>query len=94
MLLCLGLLAIPLPGPGWLIFFLGVGLLGGESKHLSGWLDNGEVRARKLGRRYWTDAGLATRAAVTLIFIVAIGGAFAATAYLAGWRGGLPGWLT
>lgn len=45
-----GIILLPLPGPGWLIIFAGLGVLGTEyawAKRLLGWL-------RELVRR-WTD---------------------------------------
>ena len=44
------LLLAPLPGPGILTFFVGLGLIGGEFRPVARSLDWAEVRARELGR--------------------------------------------
>ncbi|WP_166984135.1 TIGR02611 family protein [Paramicrobacterium fandaimingii] len=45
----LGLVLVPLPGPGWLIVFLGLAILGTEfrwARRLSGWL-------KRMLSRFW-----------------------------------------
>jgi uncharacterized protein (TIGR02611 family) len=46
----LGLLLVPLPGPGWLVVFLGLAILGTEfhwAKRIAGWL-------KRMLDRFWT----------------------------------------
>jgi hypothetical protein len=50
-LLPVGVILWFIPGPGWLTIFLGLALLAGESKQLSRFLDEVEVRLRKIIRR-------------------------------------------
>jgi uncharacterized protein (TIGR02611 family) len=46
-----GVVAVPGPGPGWLIILLGLAMLAGESLVLARLLDRLEVRMRGLTRR-------------------------------------------
>ena len=41
---------VPVPGVGWLIIFLGLGMFAGESKHIARFLDWVEVKSRRAGR--------------------------------------------
>ena len=45
-----GVIAVPLPGPGWLIILLGLGMFAGESKLIARFLDRVEVRLRRAAR--------------------------------------------
>lgn len=45
-----GLIAVPGPGPGWLIILLGLGMVAGESLVFARLLDRTEVRLRRLAR--------------------------------------------
>ena len=45
-----GIVAVPGPGPGWMIVLLGIGMLAGESKLIARSMDWAEVRLRKLER--------------------------------------------
>ncbi len=45
-----GIVAVPGPGPGWLIILLGLGMFAGESKLIASLLDWVEVRLRRAGR--------------------------------------------
>jgi hypothetical protein len=50
-LLLVGLVMLPLPGPGFVPLLLGAALLAGESIRIASWLDRAEVRVRRwLGR--------------------------------------------
>jgi len=52
-----GVVAVPGPGPGWLIILLGLAMVAGESLVLARLLDRGEVRLRSLAGRVagsWT----------------------------------------
>lgn len=46
-----GLIAVPGPGPGWLIILLGLGIVARESLFFARLLDLAEVRLRGLARR-------------------------------------------
>lgn len=50
-LLPVGVILWFIPGPGWLTIFVGLALLAGESKWLSSFLDEVEVRIRNIIRR-------------------------------------------
>lgn len=52
-LLTAGVFMIPLPGPGWVVSILGLGLLGGESLRISRLLDRLERAAQRQRRRHW-----------------------------------------
>ena len=43
-------LTVPVPGPGWLLLFLGLGMLADQSKHLARLLDWVEVKLRRAAR--------------------------------------------
>lgn len=45
-----GLLLVPLPGPGWLVVFLGLAVLGTEF----GWAQRMAARLKRLLDRFWT----------------------------------------
>ena len=45
-----GLIAVPGPGPGWLIILLGLGMFAGESKLIARFLDWVEAKLRGAGR--------------------------------------------
>jgi uncharacterized protein (TIGR02611 family) len=45
-----GLVAVPGPGPGWLIILLGLGMVAGESLFSARLLDRAEIRLRGLAR--------------------------------------------
>jgi uncharacterized protein (TIGR02611 family) len=67
-----GLFFVPAPGPGWLIFFLGLGLLAGEFLYVARFLDWSEVKSRgavQWARGVWVSSSTAAR---TLICVVAI----------------------
>ena len=46
-----GLIAVPGPGPGWLIILLGLGMVAGESLFFARILDRVEMKLRGLTRR-------------------------------------------
>ena len=51
-LVILGVIFMPLPGPGFVPLLAGAAVLAGLSAGLAGWLDRAEVRVRRwLGRR-------------------------------------------
>ena len=45
-----GLIAVPGPGPGWVITFLGLGLIAGEFRPVARFMDRAEVNLRALAR--------------------------------------------
>src|SRR3990170_1323681 len=45
-----GVIAVPAPGPGWLIILLGLGVIAGESLSFARSVDRAEVRLRRLVR--------------------------------------------
>jgi uncharacterized protein (TIGR02611 family) len=64
----IGLILVPLPGPGWLVVFLGLAILGTEfhwARRVAAWLKRAldrfwawakERRARRKGRAQWDGA--------------------------------------
>lgn len=51
LILLTGLVLVPAPGPGWLVVFFGLGLLGSEFLAVARFLDRSEVQLRKGSRR-------------------------------------------
>jgi len=50
------LVLAPFPGPGWVTFFVGLGMIAGEVLHVARFLDRAEVRARgalRLAKGMW-----------------------------------------
>jgi uncharacterized protein (TIGR02611 family) len=43
-------ITVPVPGAGWLLLFLGLGMVAGESKHTARLLDWVEVKLRRAAR--------------------------------------------
>ena len=88
-----GLLLVPLPGPGWLIVFVGLAILASEFAWAQRLLEFGRERLRR-----WTG-WLARRSVAVRWLVAAATGAFVlAFAYLmllvSGWRDQVPeGWL-
>lgn len=66
-----GLIAVPGPGPGWLVILLGLGMVAGESLVCARLLDRAEVKLRGLIRR---SAGIwrTSPAFVKVLIILAI----------------------
>lgn len=84
----LGIVLIPLPGPGWLIVFAGLAILATEFV----WAERllGFARRRVYGWTAWvTEQSLAVRALIGLVGLAFVAGA--AALYLAVY--GLPGWV-
>ena len=70
-----GLIAVPAPGPGWLIVFLGIGILASEFERAQRVLDWGRARlddwnAWLRPKPWWVKGlvGLATAVLVALVF--------------------------
>jgi len=84
----IGLVLLPLPGPGWLIIFAGLGVLASEFSWARRLLDFARQRVEAWGgwvRRQGAAVRLVV-GAVTLLALVAVG-----AGYLA-WRG-VPPWV-
>jgi uncharacterized protein (TIGR02611 family) len=78
-----GIFFLPAPGPGFIIIFLGGGLLAQESLVAARALDWTEVRLRKIGawaKGIWDRASMPVRALIVVV-IVAVAGAAAYGAY-------------
>ncbi len=89
-----GLSFVPAPGPGWLVVFLGLWLLGGELLPVARFLDWAEVRARKLARlagAVWKATPPAVRVLIALVALACAAASAYGTYYL--FFGGLePVW--
>jgi uncharacterized protein (TIGR02611 family) len=82
-LIAIGVVALPAPGPGWLVIGAGGALLARESLTVAHFLDSAEVRGRRLGsavRRRWKTASPLARAIVGFGIVVTLI-AFAAAGY-------------
>ncbi len=70
-----GVIAVPGPGPGWLIIFLGLGMLSGESKLVARFMDWGEMRLRGLAWRavnFWANSSAAVKLLIILLVLVCV----------------------
>ncbi len=87
-IIALGIVLLPLPGPGWLIIFLGLGVLASEFAWARALLD---FARDKVGA--WTDwvrrQSLVVRSLIGLACLALV--AAAVYCYIA-WRG-VPGWI-
>jgi len=63
-----GLIAVPGPGPGWLIILLGLGMVAGQSLFFARLFDGAEVKARWLVR--WVIGTWRTSPAFAKVLIV------------------------
>jgi uncharacterized protein (TIGR02611 family) len=82
-LFVIGFILLPAPGPGFLVIFLGAGMIGEESKLAARALDRAELRLYSVGRRglrFWRSASLAVKA----LLVVFAAGAAASIAFV-GW---------
>jgi uncharacterized protein (TIGR02611 family) len=76
-----GVLLLPLPGPGWLIIFAGLGLLATEYD----WAARLLRRARRLvsdWARWATQRGMLARIGIGLLSVLVVAGAIAGSWYL------------
>lgn len=92
LVVALGLAAIPLPGPGWLIVFAGLFVLASEFT----WAERLLEYARgQVGR--WTDwvaaQALWVRVLIALATAALVYGVLVLTLHLAGIPGWVPGWV-
>ena len=68
-----GIVAVPGLGPGWLIFFLGLGLIAGEFLPFARFMDWTGVRLRRFARwaiGRWTRSSPAARASIALAILI------------------------
>lgn len=83
LVMLLGLVLVPLPGPGWLIVFVGLGILATEFAWAERLLDFGRATLRAwlawLGRQH-----LAVRALISLATLAFVAGVVLLTLYLSG----------
>jgi uncharacterized protein (TIGR02611 family) len=64
-----GVIAVPGPGPGWLIILLGLGMIAGESLSFARSIDWVEVRLRQLARLVvgvWTTSPASVKVLIAL----------------------------
>lgn len=75
-----GLVAVPAPGPGWAIVFVGVGVVAGEFLPVARFLDWVEVRLREAAR--WArDLWRSSHPAVKILICLAALTSVAAAVY-------------
>lgn len=80
----IGVILIPAPGPGWLVTFVGLGLLGSEFAPIARALDWLELKGRAIaewGERVWNNASTLVKSLVVLCG-VAIAATLAYGAYV------------
>jgi hypothetical protein len=69
------LVLAPFPGPGWVTFFVGLGMIAGEVLHVARFLDRAEVRLREALRHakgMWEELALTGRVLVTLMISLGV----------------------
>lgn len=67
-----GFIAVPGPGPGWLIILLGMGIVAGESLFFARLFDRVEVNLRRLVRRavsLWRISSASVRIMIVLAIV-------------------------
>jgi hypothetical protein len=72
-----GIIAVPGPGPGWLIILLGSWMLAGESLFFARFIDRVEVNLRRLARRVvdiCTTSSALVKGLTTLTILVCVAG--------------------
>jgi uncharacterized protein (TIGR02611 family) len=70
-----GLVLVPAPGPGWIITFLGLGLLGSEFAPMARALDWTEVKLRGAARwlkDVWAQSSFVVKALLILVGVLCI----------------------
>ena len=70
-----GIIAVPGPGPGWLIILLGLWMLAGELLFFARSKDKVEVKLRRLARRVagiWTVSSALVKGLITLTILVCV----------------------
>jgi uncharacterized protein (TIGR02611 family) len=69
-LVLVGLIMIPRPGPGWVVVFVGMALLAGESEKVAKFMDQAEVFARKVKtkiKRDWRKCSATVRMSIIMV---------------------------
>jgi hypothetical protein len=69
------LVLAPFPGPGWVTFFVGLGMIAGEVLHVARFLDRAEVKLRKALRHakgMWDNLALTGRVMITLMITLGV----------------------
>ena len=69
------LILAPFPGPGWITFFVGLGMIAGEVLHVARFLDRAEVRLRgtlRLAKGMWDKLAFRGRVLVTLMISLGV----------------------
>jgi uncharacterized protein (TIGR02611 family) len=88
LLVAAGIFFLPAPGPGFVIIFLGGGVMAQESRTAARVLDWSELRVRRVADwalRVWRNASVPARAAIALFGLIVVAGAgFAAYQVLFG----------
>ena len=83
LIVVLGLVLVPLPGPGWLIVFLGLGILATEFAWAERLLDFGRAKFRAwlrwVGRQH-----IVVRALISIAALAFVGGVVVLTLWLSG----------
>lgn len=79
-----------LPGPNFVLVFIGLALIGGQSARVARWMDSGEVTARRWNDEHW-DPYPHKRAALGGAWLVGAA-AVVGAAWFAHGHGWLPGW--
>ena len=72
-----GIIAVPGPGPGWLIILFGSWMLAGESLFFARVMDRVEVNLRRLAWRVvgiWTTSSVLVKGLSTLTILVCVAG--------------------
>jgi uncharacterized protein (TIGR02611 family) len=70
-----GVIAVPAPGPGWLIILLGLGVIAGESLFFARSIDRVELRMRRLVRLVvgiWTTSPTLVKVLIALTVLVCV----------------------
>ncbi len=70
-----GLIAVPGPGPGWVITFVGLGLIAGEFRPIARFMDWAEVKLRALARwgaDIWMSSSTVVKALICLAILLCI----------------------
>ena len=70
-----GLIAVPGPGPGWVITFLGLGLISSEFRPVARFMDRAEMKLRALARWVagaWTSSSTVVKASICLAILLCI----------------------
>lgn len=69
------LVLAPFPGPGWVTFFVGLGMIAGEVLHVARFLDQAEVKLREALRHakgMWDKLALTGRVLITLMISLGV----------------------